>query len=93
MSAVIIEHVRVGDLPEAWRTKVPASQETRVTIRIETEPTAPVVNADDSAEDSLFGMWRDRDDMTDVQAYVRELRSPRQHQTLQCDCRVADRAF
>ena len=29
------------------------------------------------AEDELFGMWRDRNDMEDVDAYVRRLRKGR----------------
>lgn len=29
------------------------------------------------AEDELFGMWRDREDMEDVDAYVRRLRKGR----------------
>ena len=77
MNAVIIEHVRVGDLPEAWRTKVSASQEARVTIRIEAETTAQLSSAGNSSEDLLFGMWRDRDDLTNVDAYVRKIRAPR----------------
>lgn len=74
MSAIIIEHVRVGDLPEAWRTQSSTALDTRVTIRIEEE--APQ-NADDMANDPLFGMWSDREDMTDVESYVRDLRAPR----------------
>lgn len=30
-----------------------------------------------SAHDPAFGMWKDREDMQDVQAYVRKLRAPR----------------
>ena len=37
MSAVIIEHVKVGDLPEAWRDQLAKPADTRVTVRIEEE--------------------------------------------------------
>lgn len=30
-----------------------------------------------ATDDPAFGMWRDREDMTDVAAYVRKLRQPR----------------
>jgi hypothetical protein len=74
MHAVVIEHVRIADLPEAWRTRLPASPDTRVTIRIEEESVA---TTDALTEDPMFGMWRDREDMADVDAYVRKLRTPR----------------
>ncbi len=41
MSAVIIEHVNVFDLPEAWRAKLPAPSAARVTVRIEEEAPTP----------------------------------------------------
>ena len=30
-----------------------------------------------AAVDLLFGMWRDREDMADVEGYLRKLRAPR----------------
>ncbi len=74
MQAVIIEHVRIADLPEAWRTRLPASPEARVTIRIEEEPATTTGVLTD---DPMFGMWRDREDMADVDAHMRKLRAPR----------------
>ena len=77
MSAIIIEHVNVADLPEAWRTKL-APRAAHVTVRIEEEPiTQSATEETDSAIDLLFGMWRDREDMADVEGYVRKLRAPR----------------
>jgi hypothetical protein len=71
MHAVVIEHVKVKDLPELWRKQLAVSPETQVTIRIEEE-------ASDSAEtSSLFGMWQDRDDFADVDRHVRSLRRSR----------------
>lgn len=33
--------------------------------------------AKEEVDDPLFGMWRDREDMADVEAYVRKLGVPR----------------
>ena len=78
MSAVIIEHVNIADLPETWRAKLPVPRAAQVTVRIE-EETTPQTTANDggSAVDLLFGMWRDREDMADVDAYIRKQRAPR----------------
>lgn len=73
MNAVVIEHVPVTELPAAWQAKLRAAPATCVTIRIEEEsPSASTL-----ADNPLFGLWRDREDMQDVAAYVRKLRSPR----------------
>ena len=37
MGAVIIEHVKVSDLPETWRAKLSTPAAERVTVRIEEE--------------------------------------------------------
>ena len=79
MNAIVIEHVKVSDLPEAWREKLPAEGDTRVTVRIEAE-TRPVEKEavePFATDDPAFGIWRDREDMVDVEAYVRKLRAPR----------------
>ena len=78
MSAIVIEHVKVSELPEAWRDKFP-NADARVTVRIEAEAT-PGDSADADSlvkDDPAFGIWRDRTDMTDVEAYLRKLRAPR----------------
>ena len=79
MNAIVIEHVKVSELPEAWREKLAANEEARVTVRIEQE--APGIDAaaavTEQPDDPLFGMWRDREEMADVEAYVRKLRAPR----------------
>lgn len=76
MNAIVIEHVKVGDLPESWRTRLGASLEGCVTVRIEPEAEARIAS-DEDPDDPLFGMWRDRGDMSDVNSYVRRLRAPR----------------
>lgn len=82
MGAVIIEHVKVGDLPEAWRKRLAKPSDTRVTVRIEEEAgrqktAATRLKTGEVIEDPAFGIWRDRDDLTDVDAYVRKIRAPR----------------
>ncbi|WP_157272043.1 hypothetical protein [Azohydromonas aeria] len=80
MNAIVIEHVPVEELPEAWRAKLGQVGNARVTVRIEQE--TPVVQPQPEPEgfvtdDPAFGMWRDREDMADVEAYVRRIRAPR----------------
>jgi hypothetical protein len=69
VNAIVIEHVQVSELPEAWRTQLHAAGDVRVTVRIEEEPAADKRPA--------FGMWRDREETEDVPCYLRRLRAPR----------------
>jgi len=79
MNAIVIEHVKVSDLPEAWREKLPANDDAHVTVRIEPEVASVEKRAEETfvTDDPAFGIWRDREDMVDVEAYVRKLRAPR----------------
>ena len=82
MSTVIIEHVKVGDLPESWRERLAKPSDTRVTVRIEEETAredgeASQLDTREDIEDPAFGIWRDRDDLADVDAYLRKIRAPR----------------
>lgn len=74
MNAIVIEHVKVSELPEDWRARLHASANAQVTVRIEEEVQE---STKEGTENPLFGMWRDREDMADVEAYVRKLRAPR----------------
>ena len=76
MTAIVIEHVKVSELPKRWRARISATEDARVTVRIEPEAAASEP-AEEDRDDPLFGMWRDRAEMADVQAYVRKLRAPR----------------
>jgi hypothetical protein len=76
MNAVVIEHVKVSELPEDWRARLHVAANARVTVRLE-EETEPREAAKENAENPLFGMWQDREEMADVEAYVRKLRAPR----------------
>src|SRR5437879_13781979 len=82
MSAVVIEHVKVGDLPEAWRERLARPSDARVTVSIEDETgrqetAATRLTAGETIEDPAFGIWRDRDGMVDVDAYLRKTRASR----------------
>jgi hypothetical protein len=77
MNAIVIEHVKVEELPQAWRAKFAQSANTRVTVRIEEEAQVATPAEEFVTDDPAFGIWRDREDMADVAAYVRKLRAPR----------------
>ena len=79
MGAIVIEHVKISELPERWRTKLRATGDARVTVRIEEEQVQAVRAPAESfvTDDPAFGIWRDREDIGDVGAYVRKLRAPR----------------
>lgn len=79
MNAVVIEHVPVAELPAAWRERLARAAGEWVTVRIEEEsPThVQLQQSEPFADDPLFGMWRDREDMSNVAGYVRELRASR----------------
>lgn len=82
MGAMVIEHVKVGDLPEAWRKQLAKPADARVTVRIEDETKRQEADAmspqgEGTTEDPAFGIWRDHEDMADVSAYLRKIRAPR----------------
>ena len=77
MNAIVIEHVKLTELPDAWRAKLTQVPGTTVTVRIEAEAQDPAQTAALGSDDLLFGMWRDRQDMLDVAGYVRALRASR----------------
>jgi hypothetical protein len=76
MNAVVFEHVPVAELPEKWRARLTQAGGATVTVRIE-EETQGQPAEEFVTDDPLFGMWRDREDVTDVAGYVRKLRASR----------------
>ncbi|MEY2876571.1 MAG: hypothetical protein RLZZ373_3942 [Pseudomonadota bacterium] len=74
MNAIVIEHVPVTELPVAWRDRLTLAAGAWVTVRIETETQT---DASSQTTDPAFGLWRDRDDIVDVEAHVRGLRASR----------------
>ncbi len=77
MNAVVFEHVPVAELPESWRAKLAKATGTTVTVRIEEEAQAAAPAEEFVTDDPAFGIWRDREDMADVAAYMRKIRQPR----------------
>ena len=82
MNAVVFEHVRVAELPAAWRAKLSKgalARQAQVTVRIEEEADEASAEQALSAikANPMFGMWAKRDDVQDVAAYTRALRAPR----------------
>ena len=77
MNAVVFEHVPVAELPAAWREKLAKAAGALVTVRIEEEAQAAAPAEEFVTDDPAFGIWRDREDMADVAAYVRMIREPR----------------
>ena len=77
MNAIVIEHVPVAELPKAWRDQLGPAADGKVTVRIEAEGAGEPQAATEFADDPLFGMWRDREDMADVAGYIQLSRAPR----------------
>jgi hypothetical protein len=77
MNAVVFEHVPVAELPESWRAKLAKGSGALVTVRIEEEEAQAAPAEEFTTDDPAFGIWRDREDMADVAAYVRKIRQPR----------------
>jgi hypothetical protein len=86
MNAITIEHVPVSELPQSWQAKlgtISGRDSAHVTVRIEQEDAAfpatatATATTTSNADDPAFGMWRDREEMADVQAYLSTLREPR----------------
>jgi hypothetical protein len=64
----------VAELPPEWRTKLAKAPRAIVTVGIEEEARD---GAKAYADDPLFGMWRDREEIADVAGYVRGVRADR----------------
>jgi hypothetical protein len=78
MSTLVIEHFKAGELPQQWAQRLKVWPEQTATVRIETEATQ-ITQTPESfmTDDPAFGIWRDREDMADVPAFVRQLRTTR----------------
>jgi hypothetical protein len=78
MTTLVIEHIKASELPAHWARQLKALPEQTVTVRIETEEAAVSKQATGFVtDDPAFGIWRDREDMADVETYLRKLREPR----------------
>ena len=70
MNSLVIEHLKADELPRQWAEQLNATPNATFTVRIEAEQTPPTTNG-------AFGLWQDREDVNDVEAYLRDLRQPR----------------
>jgi hypothetical protein len=77
MNAIVIKHVKVEELPQAWLNRFAQVADLRVTVHIEEEAQPVAPTEEFVTDDPAFGIWRDREDMADVTAYVRKLRASR----------------
>jgi hypothetical protein len=84
MNAIVIEHVPVAELPPQWRAKLAREAGATVTVRIEEETPQAAPAEEFLTDDPAFGIWRDREDMDDVEAYLRKLRAPRYNRDGSC---------
>jgi hypothetical protein len=76
--SVVLENVKLGDLPEAWRKHLKAGAEERLTVTIAKRPSRASASRPRASKrpNASFGMWADRVHI-DPAAYVRALRRPR----------------
>ena len=74
MSAIVFEHVPVEELPVQWRLRLAAASGQHVTVRIESENSAPDVSP---STNPMFGLWRERTDVADVEGYMHDVRAAR----------------
>lgn len=77
MNPITIKHVKVSELPQAWRTLLNIANQAQVTVRIEEELEPKSSSLAKTFEDPAFGIWSDRTDMADVEVYMHQLRTPR----------------
>ena len=77
MTTLVIEHLKASELPSQWVSQLKADPEQTVTVRIETEPAGAEAAQTFATDDPAFGIWRDREETADVEAYLRLLRAPR----------------
>lgn len=76
--SVVLENVKAGDLPEAWRKRLDAGTEERLTVTIAKRRSRALSAGLRASKrpNASFGMWADRVQVDPV-AYVRALRRPR----------------
>lgn len=78
MSTLVIEHFKASELPQQWAQRLKVLPEQTVTVRIETETTQTTqIPESFVTDDPAWGIWRYRENMADVPAFVRQLRAAR----------------
>ena len=80
MATITLDNIKLKDLAEALQKQgIDAEQKLKVWAEFETlkQTTPKGKPVRKRSEADFIGVWRDRDDMTDVDAFVRDLRKPR----------------
>jgi len=79
MRVLVIEQLRASELPQEWARELRLAPEQIIKLRVEAQlPPDPSLHLECcAADDSAFGIWRDRTDIADVEDYVRVLRTAR----------------
>ena len=67
MNTPVIEHLAAAEPLRQWPEQFEATSDATFTVRMEAEEAAPV-------ERAAFGLWRDREDLGDVDAYLHQPR-------------------
>jgi len=70
---ITTEQLRIQ--PEIIISEVNKGQE--ITITWQGKPSARIVPIVDASDNELFGIWKDREDIGDVEQYVRNMRKGR----------------
>ena len=73
-TTVVLEGVKASELPETWRRRVKAKAGEVLTVTIAKHK---VERKAANKPNATFGMWADREEVSDPAAYVRALRQPR----------------
>ncbi len=75
----IFPHVQRDQLPREWARSFRSGEEERFTVVVISEWAEPVASKrkEKWADQAIYGMWREREDMVDVNDYVRNLRKIR----------------
>ena len=74
MSTIVLEHVPVEELPVQWRLRLAAESGEHVTVRIESEISPAAAS---TSTNPMFGLWRERTDVADVEGYMHGVRAAR----------------
>src|SRR5262245_43697285 len=74
LTKLILKHLKISDLPSAWAERLKADPGQLVTVRIEAETDEYLLQAAGTVQtdDPAFGIWRDHEDIADVETYARD---------------------
>ena len=77
MTTIVLEHVKVAELPADWVKRIRAKPGEMVRVTLDKEISLPAQTLGKSKPNRSFGMWADREDVGDAGEYVARLRQTR----------------